>query len=227
MQIKGILFDLDDTLYNESDFVKSGFAAVAKELEFRGVGKSAKIQKLLESFHFNESRNFVFNKAADELNFPITWINELVDIYRLHHPAIEFFSDTKQVIQQLKKNYLLGCITDGWAQVQRNKINALNLKKYIDCIVICDDFGREYWKPNPFAFYKCCEILGLETTEVVFVGDNPERDIQAAKNAEIKSVHIKKTEGYFFYKEDNKTQADFEISSIQELMKIIDSINEC
>lgn len=63
------------------------------------------------------------------------------------------------MLKELKKQgYLLGLITNGRVNHQRNNINQLNLESILDCIVVADEVGME--KPNQdllicFKFIKC------------------------------------------------------------------------
>ena len=58
--LKAILFDLDDTLYEERQYFRSGFSVAARELERRGVGKVEETVRLLEHLFLHESRERVF-----------------------------------------------------------------------------------------------------------------------------------------------------------------------
>src|SRR5262249_40696416 len=125
--IRAVLFDLDDTLYCESDFVRSGFAAVANELTSRGVGRTAELCRLLESLHFTEGRERVLNKLACRLGFPEAWVPQLVECYRAHVPKLTLAPDAAGALARLRGRCKLGCVTDGWAATQRRKIEALQL----------------------------------------------------------------------------------------------------
>ena len=126
--IKAILFDLDDTIYAEGDFFRSGFSVVASELEARGAGQGDEIAATLAAIHFGEGRERVFQKAAARIPFPEEWIPQLVTIFRSHQPCICLSPNVLLVLRSLRAKYRLGCVTDGWAEVQRRKIMALNME---------------------------------------------------------------------------------------------------
>ena len=194
--IKGILFDLDDTLYEERQFFRSGFTVVARELEGRGYGKAEDLVAALESVVDRESRNGVFQKLAERTPFPAAWIPELVELFRAHKPAIRLAQDSVNVLPRLRKKFRLGCVTDGRAQIQNAKLEALGARAYLDAVVVTDELGPEYWKPHPRPFWTCCELLGIGPTEALFVGDSPERDMTGARNAGIAAIRIRRTGGY-------------------------------
>jgi putative hydrolase of the HAD superfamily len=228
VNVKAIIFDLDDTLYPERDYFISGFSVVANELESRGVADSARIIEALLSLQFAEGREGVFQKASRRLGFPERWIPELVAIVREHTPRITLPRETIDVLRELKGGYLLGCVTDGWTEVQRRKINALGISEYLDAIVIADEDGREFWKPNPHPLRKCCKMLNTSPSETVFVGDNPERDIAAAENAEMRSVLFRRPGGYFESSTLDKRCGYLlgEISHLSELCLLLKSLSE-
>ncbi len=226
--IKAVIFDLDDTLYFERDFFYGGFYVVSLDLEARGIGSSEEIFKTLKYIYLYEGRDKVFNKAAIYLGFSEELVPELVNVFRTHEPKISLYSDAIELLDYLNSNnYKSGCITDGFSYVQRTKISALGLEKLINTIIICDDWGRHFWKPNPEPFRLCCKLLGIHSTEAIFIGDNPDRDICGARAAGITSVRIIRQSGYF-----NKSNTvpsrkpDFEITSLLEIPNILKELDK-
>jgi len=226
--LKAIIFDLDDTLYEERDYFRSGFEAVAYELEHRAVGSTKEIVTLLEYFHHEESREGVFQKLASKLGFPSPWIPDLVSIFRSHKPVIALTPDSREILPLLRKTYRIGCVTDGWAAVQRRKIQALDVEAYLDVVIVADEWGREYWKPHPFPLLKCCEQLEVSVETAIFVGDNPSRDMLGAHNANMLSIRIRRMNGYFSNTTVNQPSlsAHFEIHDLHELKSVLETIEK-
>jgi putative hydrolase of the HAD superfamily len=225
--IKAILFDLDDTLYVEGDFFRSGFSVVASELEARGTGRGDEIAAMLTAIHFGESREKVFQKAAARIPFPEDWIPELVTDFRSHQPRISLAPDVSAILRSLRAKYCLGCVTDGWAEVQRRKIMALGIIEFLDALVVADDMGRAFWKPNPLPIHRCCELLGVPLLEAIFVGDNPERDIKGARNAGIRNIRIRRKDSYFYAVDCVPPDvADYEINDFTELENVLAQLDD-
>jgi putative hydrolase of the HAD superfamily len=224
--VTAIIFDLDDTLYEEGDFFRSGFAVVAHELERRGAGTSADIALLLEHFHFAESRAGVFQKLASRLKFPEQWIPDLVERFRSHDPRISLAADTLDVLPRLRSQFRIGCITDGWAAVQRRKLEALRVEPYLHGVVLTDELGRDYWKPHARAIHELRAALGGAPHPTIVVGDNPERDMAGARNAGLRSIRLRRRGGYFADKEfqQSECRADFEISDLRALPDLLNSL---
>ena len=220
--IKAVLFDLDDTLYIEGDFFRSGFSVVGSELEARRVGRGDEIAAMLAAIHFREAREGVFQKAAARIPFPEEWIPQLVTVFRSHQPRIRLAPDVPPVLRSLRTKYSVGCVTDGWAEVQRRKIAALGIMEFLDALVVADELGRSFWKPNPAPIHRCCEMLGVSFPEVIFVGDNPERDMKGARNAGIRSIRVRRKDSYFYSIDSAPPDvADYEVSNLTEVERIL------
>ncbi len=222
--IRAVLFDLDDTLYPEGEFYRSGFAWVAEELERRGIGPATSTREVMESIHFNESRDGVFDKVAARIGFPADWVPELVGLFHKHRPRVSLPEKSKQLLARLRPQYRLGIVTDGHAAVQRRKIESLGVEPLVDAIVVADDLGREHWKPHPLPLLTCCKMLGVDAAESVFVGDNPERDMQCARNAGAVGVRLRSGDGYFNDNDEPASAAAaFEIGDVCELENVLSS----
>lgn len=168
-----VVFDLDDTLYKEIDFLKSAFREIGEYLEKQFV-LNAPYDELIGYYHQGKD---AFQEIIYSYQLSIDK-NILVKMYRAHQPSLCLDGDTRQALQGLKnKKYHLGIITDGRSVSQRNKIKALGLKEFIDKenILISDEIGHQ--KPDEYAFrwmeerYKGCDFI--------YVGDNPEKDFVA------------------------------------------------
>lgn len=178
--IKAIVFDLDDTLIPETEYVKSGFRAIAKEF---GSELYEKLWKL-----FCEDRKNVYQRAG----FSEEQCKRCIEIYRNHFPDIKLDKETEETLVSLKeKGYKLGIITDGRPGGQRNKIKALGLDKVMDYIIVTDELGGgEFRKPNPKAFEVMREKLQVEFDEMMYVGDNPKKDFYIGSVYPITTVRV-------------------------------------
>jgi len=226
--IKAIIFDMDGTLYNEKEYVISGFRAVAEYLSVKYKMSFNKIFEILKSDFDNGLRKKNFDVLVEKLHLNAEKINNLVDIYRKHKPSISLYPDTKTILNKLKKEDLkLGLITDGWKESQENKISSLNLRDYFDLIIITDAYGKEYWKPSEKPFKLVLSKFGLKPNGTVYIGDNPSKDFVAAKKLGIWTVRIKRGSGEYDYVEtDDEHEADYVISSLLSLKELISKINQ-
>ena len=222
--IKAVIFDLDDTLISEHEYIRSGFKVVAKVL-------SEKYQLLQEDVFlqlmnlFQESPKNVFNRILDfyHIDYTTEEIKELIAVYRHHLPNISLYEDAKFILNELsEKSLKLGIITDGYQVTQRNKLLSLGIDAYFDSIIVTDELGREFWKPHARPYELIKAQLDVEFNEMIYIGDNVSKDFVTAKKLGIKTIHIKRDEGvYIDLKYDEDYQADYQINSLEQVIDFI------
>jgi putative hydrolase of the HAD superfamily len=208
------VLDLDDTLYLEKDFVRSGFKAVDTWLS-----NHAAIDNFFETAWelFQEgARGDIFNRAMEASGlYTEKMVLTLVSVYRNHLPEISLLSDAVEFLNSFPKKRL-ALITDGYPEVQWNKVNALGLKECIGKIVVTGDWGRTFWKPNPKAFVEVSR--GCNPEGCIYIGDNPEKDFHAPRVLNWSpSIRIKRYDSLHY---SNPTPPDcMEIASLMELIE--------
>lgn len=205
-QIKGVIFDLDDTLYSERDYVKSGYKIVAEYL-----GDKDYECKLWSYFQEGKS-------AIDELLRELGRENEkdiVVKLYRSHKPNIQLYPGVIRMIEELKRRDIrVGIITDGRPEGQRNKLEALGLD--IKDVIITDELGGiQFRKPCDIAFRIMAYKWKLPYEQIVYIGDNPTKDYQAPQQLGIRFIYFENIEG--LYQGDKNFQTVFDsFEKIQE-----------
>ncbi len=224
---KIVLFDLDDMLYPEISFVKSGFRAVSEEIagKYDGLSRDSVYHRLKELF-YEDSRG-VFNRFFNLEGIPYREedIQDLVKLYREHKPRIEPYPETMGVLMKLKgMRCSLGILSDGYPPSQRNKIEALfhGKKSLIDKVMLTDELGREYHKPDERAFIVVKEFFQAEWDEMAYVGDNPRKDFYIGLKYPILTIRLKREDGIYLnsdYLEDIRENQT--ISSLSELPEIV------
>ncbi len=220
--IKCVVFDLDDTLYPEQDYVLSGFLALESYV-FDVWGKCGFFESSAKFFK-QGCRGNVFNKALEELgiSFDAKDIKKMVEFYRQHDPCLSLSSDAKWILEYLRKKYVLALITDGYAITQRNKIKALGLDAVFDLLVISDDMGREFWKPSLKPYQKVTDKLQVEANECVYIGDNPRKDFITAKRLGWHTIHIERDLGeYAGIDISEEYRADCKIRSLLQIPNLL------
>lgn len=179
---KVIIFDLDNTLYNEKKYVISGFKAVAlflareKSLDYCTVYSS-----LLESFTIN-GRGNNFDYLCSKLDIDKHIISRLVEVYREHCPEITLREDIEMFLWELSKEYKLCLLTNGWLLPQKMKVESLKLDRFFDTIFYSQQDGLDFAKPHPKYFLQVLQFYDMEVSEALMIGDDPVADIQGAKN---------------------------------------------
>jgi len=174
-----VVFDLDDTLYNEIDFLKSAYNTIAQDLdprEWKGL-----LAKMLSRY-----RNGVDVFAWLTEHYSVSK-DELLIIYRSHLPNIMPFDGVMDAMLKIRdKGGSLGILTDGRSLTQRNKIDALGLTKIMDYIGISEELGTE--KPSPENFRHVETHFKLD--KYYYIGDNLKKDFVAPKAMGWKTIGI-------------------------------------
>lgn len=187
-----LIFDLDDTLYPERDYVLSGFRAVDRWLQERGLAQG--FGALAETLFLEGRRGRIFDEVLDRLGVPdpARWVPELVEVYRNHQPTLRLFDDAEWALQHFRAGRKLGLITDGYLVTQQKKVAALGLASRMDHVICTDMLGRADWKPSPRSFEMMMQQLGGEAAEYAYVGDNPAKDFLAPNRMGWASVRVRR-----------------------------------
>jgi len=213
-----IVFDLDDTLYPESAFVRSALAEAgryaAESWGLRSVGveslrlfDAGQRQRIFQAAHAAAGHGELTDERA----------GELLKVYREHRPeSLEWFPDARVAVEQLYRNYPLELISDGYLPTQANKFAALGAGVWIPNPIFTEALGREHWKPSPRAF----ELVMQRHpgANFVYVADNPSKDFIAPRVLGWRTVQIIRPEGV--YRDVTPHPAGVPDSSIDTLMAL-------
>jgi len=191
--ITAVVFDLDDTLYDEIEYCRSGFAVVA-EMAAK-LPKAPSAGQIFDTIwkHFTAGNcKTTFNAALEELgiNYDDRFIHKLVRAYRNHAPQIILSADSRDILETLSTKYILALLTDGFLPAQRLKVKALGIEKYFRCILYTEQLGREFWKPSPVGFEKLLAHINVKPESAAYVADNAEKDFIAPNKLGFVTIQI-------------------------------------
>jgi putative hydrolase of the HAD superfamily len=177
--ITTVIFDLDDTLYDEIDYCRSGFAAVAESVA--NLSDAAAAEHIFNIFWKQfvcGNRTKTFDAGLDELaiQYDDELIDKLIETYRNHMPRITLPPDSEDVLSKLSGKYTLALLTDGFLPAQRLKVQALGIEKFFEHIVYTEELGRDCWKPSPVGFEQLIKVLDTDAKSMAYVADNEEKD---------------------------------------------------
>ncbi len=190
-----LVFDIDDTLYLERDYVFSGFRAVGNYVaEFHS--RPGFEDACRQLFH-GGLRGRIFNAAMESLGGPTDaqTISQLVEVYRTHDPQIALLPDALELLQGCPEHVHIAAISDGPLSSQQRKSAALGLNRWIDPIVLTDVWGREYWKPSKRAFQAVEQAFQRSGTDCLYIADNPLKDFTAPQAMGWQTVRIRREGG--------------------------------
>lgn len=172
-----VVFDLDDTLYKEVDYLKSAYREIASlvyptlKSDFKEQDEVYRWMRL----NYQQGKN-VFDEL---MRYGVPFDKqELLRIYREHKPTIGLSDGAIEVLEALKKEgHIIGLITDGRSLTQRNKIEALELGKFIESSLVLISEETGYSKPSLESYRYV--MHRYPESNYVYVGDNPWKDFYA------------------------------------------------
>ncbi|NUN11674.1 HAD family hydrolase [Candidatus Micrarchaeota archaeon] len=201
--IKALFFDFDNTLFDNTAAVERAFTHCVAKFKFvpeaplsavSGKSVDAAVETLFPSRSIEEKREFSDYFKAKYYGFYATILAKP-------------FPEVVELLE-LKKKFSLVLITNQERQYLQKTLDDHSLNVF-DLIVSRDDVSAE--KPSPEGILHALQMLSLQPSEVVFVGDSIQ-DVTAAKAAGVKCFIIKRKE--------NQSLRARKISSFKDLLKL-------
>ncbi len=190
-RIQAVVFDLDDTLYAERDYIRSGYRAVCRSLQ-----RTLERDDAFDDWLWRRFESGRAGGAFDALNehfqlgLDAGAIVQLVGVYRDHAPDIHPRPGAAELLDRLHSKCRLGLLSDGFLPAQRLKLDALHLAPKFDAVVFTEDMGRQCWKPAPDGFEAIRAMLDVPHEACAYVGDNPAKDFAGPNRLGWRSIQL-------------------------------------
>lgn len=223
---KGLLLDIDNTLYPYKNSHDVGLNAVFSLIESQfGVERASiknafsearkEVHITLSETAASHNRMLYFQKMLERLNLASTSFTlELYDAYWGHFlNEITVFDGVYEVLEKYKNRICL--VTDLTAHIQHRKIKKLMLDKYVDLVVTSEEVGHE--KPHPSMFNLSLEKLKCSKDEVCMVGDSFKKDILGASRLGIQSIWLNSSGDT----EEHNSPLIKEVNSFEKILKLV------
>ena len=211
---------MDDTLYPQISYKRSGFSVVARWLASRlDLCPSAILSELEDIIAlYGPSYPYMFDRLAERLTLSNPFIPQMVRIFIEHEPRIRCYNGVIPMLSRLRRKYRLGILTDGRLAIQQKKIVALGLENQVSRVLYSDVLGLE--KPAIELFEWFEDVFSIGGTHMMYVGDNPKKDFYGANSRGWISVMVKTGE---IRRHTNKSDCEprIEIPSVTFLEKAI------
>ena len=220
---RAVVFDMDDTLYPERQFVLSGFRAVANWLEPRAGLPADQCFAELQLLYASGVRGDTFDRWLTGHGLPATWAPDMVEVYREHDPLLDPFPGVTELLARLRVTCRLGLLSDGYLAVQRRKLAALGLADQFDAVVFSDAWGRAAWKPSTRPFLEALALLDTPAATAVYVADNPAKDFLGARQIGMGTIWLRRPAGEYAHLEPPSPAhaPDLIVASLDELESIL------
>lgn len=189
-----IIFDLDNTLYNEIEYLNRAFNYIGHKIS--QINKNCLPDKihefLLNEFKLNGRKN-LYQKLVDKLNINNYQLLDFLTDLRtvpIKDNSIKLNSELFHFINTNIDNFKFIIATNGNIIQQQNKIRSIDIPfKNKFKIVYCDMFGLDNRKPSPFFIHFLRKKYKFNLDEMIFIGDS-DTDKLAALNGKIDFLNI-------------------------------------
>ena len=195
--IKGVFFDIDDTLYNSTVLARMARRNSVKAMIDAGlpVRDEEKVYRrllgVIRRFGPNHGRHY--DELLRDLGVP--WSPKIVaaGVVAYEHTKAGYlkpFPGVVPTLLELRRNYRLGVISNGLAVKQWEKLIWMGIHHLFDLVATSEELGSE--KPDEEIFQYAVRGLGLKPAECVMVGDRLDTDILGAKKSGMRTILIGK-----------------------------------
>lgn len=218
---KGIVFDLDDTLYSQRSFKLSGFRAIAEWLAKTFSLDANRCYQGLEQVMLETSPSYpyIFDLFIERNKLPPDCLAIMVRIFVEHLPRISCYPSARLLLSKLRRKYNVGILTDGRLTVQQKKVQALNIGSDVDMVLYSDAMGLE--KPSSELYHWYEKRFSTAGEHFVYIGDNPHKDFIGAKQRGWRTVRVLTGE-YAGVVVDEAFCADLEVANLIEVGQLFD-----
>jgi putative hydrolase of the HAD superfamily len=198
--VRGVVVDLDDTLYPQRSFLAGAVdaaAARAQDLGFDRVTFANVFTSVLESgSDTGHTIDLTLARLGCSTSDVDVVLESLVASFSNYRPrSLRCYDGVISSLDDLSHRTKVSCLTDGNPDLQRAKMNALGIARYFDSVVITDELGgRPCRKPNPVGLEAVARTLGLEMGELVVIGDRVDKDVALAHRVGVPVVRVRQGE---------------------------------
>lgn len=231
-RFRGILFDIGDTLIAASKIMNEALDTAADSLRQNGyVTETNKFKQAyreadrrIQGSHINHlfSDICIIRETWKKLGLSPSYAAYGIFLVAFRNQVRASIGTSKEIVRLFKllkdRRLKLGVVTDGTVVEQLETLVYLGVIKYIDAVVVSEEFEAE--KPDPRLFQAALDQLHLKAEETLMVGDDLMRDIAGARSIGIRTALV--TE--YREKDISKTRmhlADFVFNKVTEIISIV------
>ena len=222
MHLKAVLFDLDNTLVDFMRFKKRCSEAAIRAMVEAGLGmQEEKAKKLLfrmyKEYGIEDQRIFerFLRKAMGNVDYRVL-ASGIAAYRRVKAGYLAPYPKVRETLIKLKeKGLVLGIVSDAPRLQAWLRLSEMNLLEFFDVVVALDD--TEKLKPSRMPFKQAIKRLGLLPKEILFVGDNPRRDITGAKRVGMVTALAE-----YGQVVKEKSNSDFVLKKVSDLVKAVE-----
>ncbi|MFN2449430.1 MAG: HAD family hydrolase [Candidatus Baltobacteraceae bacterium] len=205
-EFRAVLFDLDDTLHDDT----LAFTTAAQDVAHEVAAEHGIDALALKKAYIAEAEGFWHRLSGEQVRTRMThlretlWANALGAVglsdpalaqtsasnyYSYRQKRYELFPGALDLLRGLKaRGIKIGLVTNGFSETHRDKLAVLQIAEYFDALFLPDETGLV--KPDPMLFAQACRRLGVAPAHSVMVGDRYDRDITGAAQAGLYTIWV-------------------------------------
>jgi len=192
---KGVLFDIDDTLYDTSGFAKLARKAALNVMIDGGLPLESgdayiKLRRIIKEKGSNYDKHFnVLTREVLGEEKPLLIALGMITYHNVKFALLRPFPETTSTLLYLnQKGYHLGVVSNGITIKQWEKLIRLGLYHFFDEVITSEAAGVE--KPDPKIFELALNQMGCKSSKSVMVGNKFSEDIMGAINAGMSAILV-------------------------------------
>jgi putative hydrolase of the HAD superfamily len=224
--IKAVVFDLDNTLYNYKNshekalFKALNMISVRHQISFDTLFEKYEeirinLKKTLKNTASSHSRYIYFFNIYREFKYNLNEVEEIHSLYwHTYLKSLKLNPGVKHLLEILKKRKIKTYIlSDFLIEYTFKKLIALKILHYFEDIITSEEVGEE--KPSANCYLTLIKRVNYNAINILMVGDDLEKDIQGALDQKINVAHYKNLD------QSRKKDDFFSFSSFQDLEQFI------
>ena len=231
MKLSAVLFDIDDTLVPTTEFARRARTNAVRAMISAGLDLPEEtvlkeLDEVLHEFSSNYEHHFdkllmrLRPKSLERVNPALVVAAGVAAYHDTKFLELAPFDDVYPLFRDLKRAGLrLGIVTHGWTVKQAEKLVRLGLVPYLDpkAVFISDQIGIS--KPNPKLYQRALLDMGLDPSQAMYIGDNPEHDIAPPRSIGMTTVWARRASRHRH--EPPAAHPDHVIDTFDELRPIL------
>jgi HAD superfamily hydrolase (TIGR01549 family) len=228
--IRAVLFDIDDTLFDRSRAQGIILELIVKK--FPQAFRSMEINRILEAFMESDRITVeAFTAGAPSeglrdvrsrhflrlLGITEDYADAITEMYVREYPSVSAPVDgAVPLVKKLSRRFKVGAVSNGLPDVQYRKLDTLGLRDLFACIVLSEEIGIR--KPDPGIFHRAAALLHVQPSQCLYVGDSYSNDIVGAKTSGMTTCWLCRDASY---PENAVVHTDYVVGNLEELNRIL------
>jgi putative hydrolase of the HAD superfamily len=228
--IKAILFDIDDTLFDRNKAQVMILDNIIKRFPqaFQFMEKKRVLEAFLESDRVSTEafaagapseglRDLRSRHFLRLLDITEEYAGAITEIYVREYPFVNALVDgAVSLVKASSRRFKVGVVSNGLPDVQYQKLKTIGLRDIFACIVLSEEIGIR--KPDPGIFRRAADLLQLPPSQCLYIGNSYTDDIIGAKAAGMSTCWFCRDASY---PENALVHTDYVIEHLEEFHRII------